>query len=217
MNSVHHLKSGNTQNVLPMGSMRRFKRLCGLLLVLSMVGIFLTGCLAPKLDDPSAEKLPSAGRHLKKVLFFWLDEKGQYAQHPSMFERDAYQAFLRENPEEIHGLKVATLLAGTRSKLAKGELVLKIKGPPSLTPVEDTVYRLDLSDKQDRRLRRWIYWEVDPVSEDESSSAAEDKMSPDKIVAWQLTLLLDGVAVDRVQSYLWNSQNKVGSDVPVTD
>ena len=197
--------------------MRRFKRLCGLLLVLSMVGIFLTGCLAPKLDDPSAEKLPSAGRHLKKVLFFWLDEKGQYAQHPSMFERDAYQAYLRENPEEIHGLKVATLLAGTRSKLANGELVLKIKGPPSLTPVEDTVYRLDLSDKQDRRLRRWVYWEVDPVSEDESTSAAEDKMSPDKIVAWQLTLLLDGVAVDRVQSYLWNSQNKVGSDVPVTD
>lgn len=165
-----------------------------------------TGCLAPKLGDPKAEQLPAAGRHLKKVLFFWLDEDGQYSQHPSMFERDAYQAYLRDNPEEIHGLKVAVLLSGSSGKLESSSLELKIQGPPGPEIKEPLEFRLELADKLDRKLRRWVYWDIDPVNAEASDEAL--KLLPESIVSWRLTLLDEGQPVDRLQSYLWNIQRQ---------
>src|SRR5689334_10605274 len=39
-----------------------------------------------------------------KVLPFFLDAKGQHARTPSLYDRDAYQAFLRQNPDKVSGL-----------------------------------------------------------------------------------------------------------------
>ncbi len=169
-----------------------------------------TGCLAPKLGDPSLDELPASGRHLKKVHFFWLDHQGQYSEHPSMFERDAYQAYLRENPEEIHGLRVAILVAGTRSKLLTSKLELLIQGPPSPDPREPLSFELNLSERQDRKLRRWIYWDIDPVIP--SSSATTPPLHPESVVSWQLTLFKDGMPQDRIQSYLWRNTTNRSKD-----
>jgi hypothetical protein len=40
-----------------------------------------------------------------KVLPHLLDLKGRHALSPSLYERDAYQAYLREHPEEQSGIR----------------------------------------------------------------------------------------------------------------
>lgn len=179
------------------------------------LALIWTGCLAPKLGDPNAEQLPAAGRHLKKVLFFWLDKDGQYSQHPSMFERDAYQAYLRENPEEIHGLKVAILLSGSKGKLESSELELKIQGPPGPEIKEPLEFRLELADQVDRKLRRWVYWDIDPVNAEASDGSL--KLLPEAIVSWRLTLLDEDQPVDRLQSYLWNIQRQPETSLAIEE
>jgi hypothetical protein len=42
-----------------------------------------------------------------KVLPQYLDEKGLPSQSPSLYDRDAYQAYLRKNPEKITGMRFA--------------------------------------------------------------------------------------------------------------
>lgn len=47
-----------------------------------------------------------AGSHkVMKVLPHLLDLAGRHAPAPSLYERDAHQAFLRANPEQIQGLR----------------------------------------------------------------------------------------------------------------
>ena len=50
----------------------------------------------------SAEAAP--GR-VMKVLPHLLDTNGFHTLHPSLYERDAYQAFLREHPEKRSGIR----------------------------------------------------------------------------------------------------------------
>jgi hypothetical protein len=40
-----------------------------------------------------------------KVLPYFLDTKGRHTKSPSLFDRDAYQAWLRHHPEECSGLR----------------------------------------------------------------------------------------------------------------
>src|SRR5262245_24855149 len=46
----------------------------------------------------------AATGRIVKVLPQFLDAKGRRALSPSLYERDAYQAFLRANPEKCAGL-----------------------------------------------------------------------------------------------------------------
>ena len=61
-----------------------------------------------------------------KVLPHLLDRDGRHTLSPSLYERDAYQAFLRKNPEQCSGLRFdvhwkAKRVAGTR-------LLLRVDG-----------------------------------------------------------------------------------------
>lgn len=49
----------------------------------------------------------AATTRVVKVLPQFLDQKGRVALNPSLYERDAYQAFLRTHPEERSGLRFA--------------------------------------------------------------------------------------------------------------
>jgi len=42
-----------------------------------------------------------------KVLPQFLDQKGRAAKSPSLFDRDAYQAWLRDHPKERSGIRYA--------------------------------------------------------------------------------------------------------------
>ncbi len=62
--------------------------------------ITLLLCCSPALF--AAETAPG---QLVKVLPFFLDPEGRIAKSPSLFDRDAYQAYLRTHTNEISGLR----------------------------------------------------------------------------------------------------------------
>jgi hypothetical protein len=47
----------------------------------------------------------AAEQRVIKVLPHLMDKEGRVAKSPSLFERDAYQLWLRENPEEQSGIR----------------------------------------------------------------------------------------------------------------
>src|SRR5262245_33159026 len=47
----------------------------------------------------------AASAKVVKVLPHLLDQQGRHALSPSLYERDAYQAYLRQHPEERSGLR----------------------------------------------------------------------------------------------------------------
>ncbi|MDX1953240.1 MAG: hypothetical protein SFY81_13745 [Verrucomicrobiota bacterium] len=61
--------------------------------------LFLPLLLAQSLLAAEAE-----GRIIK-VLPHFLDQEGRHTLHPSLYERDAYQAFLRSRPEDVSALR----------------------------------------------------------------------------------------------------------------
>jgi hypothetical protein len=52
-----------------------------------------------------AMPVPAADARLLKVLPHYLDAEGRQSLSPSLYERDAYQAQLRKNPEQISALR----------------------------------------------------------------------------------------------------------------
>lgn len=64
----------------------------------------LTGLIALLLAS-TAMLAHAGGGKVLKVLPHFLDRDGRHALSPSLFERDAYQAHLRKNPEEITALR----------------------------------------------------------------------------------------------------------------
>ena len=62
--------------------------------------ITLLLCVAPALF--AAE---TATGQLVKVLPFLLDTQGRITKSPSLFDRDAYQAYLRKHTTEISGIR----------------------------------------------------------------------------------------------------------------
>ncbi len=64
----------------------------------------LTGLIAILLASTALLAHAGGGKVLK-VLPHFLDHQGRHTLSPSLFERDAYQAHLRKNPEEIGGLR----------------------------------------------------------------------------------------------------------------
>ena len=47
----------------------------------------------------------AASGKVVKVLPHFLNAKGQHTTSPSLYDRDAYQAFLRKNPDKVSGLR----------------------------------------------------------------------------------------------------------------
>ena len=60
--------------------------------------LFLVACTAVPAADPKPVKI-------KKVLVHLLDRDGKHFLSPSLYERDAYQAHLRQNRAEQGGLR----------------------------------------------------------------------------------------------------------------
>jgi hypothetical protein len=65
----------------------------------SLIWLLLAGCLAAAVSAPAA-----TGRVIK-VLPQFLDPKGRNSTSPSLYDRDAYQAFLRQHTNLISGMK----------------------------------------------------------------------------------------------------------------
>jgi hypothetical protein len=63
-----------------------------------------------------------------KVLPFFLDQQGQIAKSPSLFDRDAYQAELRDHPEMISGIRYKVLWSARHADGAALKLRVELRG-----------------------------------------------------------------------------------------
>src|ERR1700761_132456 len=63
-----------------------------------------------------------------KVLPFFVDLQGQIAKSPSLFDRDAYQAYLREKTNEVSAIRYDVQWKTSKSEDAKLKLRMELRG-----------------------------------------------------------------------------------------
>lgn len=133
-----------------------------------------------------------------KVLPSLLDAEGRASIHPSLYERDAYQAFLRKESDKVAGLRF-DILWKARPGLRGGQtqpLVLKLElrgssqGGAARGGNTVVVERPIAGSQAGRR------WSQVVLGPDEFRRVGE-------VSAWRATLLEDQRVVASTQSFLW--------------
>ncbi len=129
------------------------------------------------------------GRVLK-VLPLLLDAQGREAKSPSLFDRDAYQVYLRANPKEISGLRFDVQWQATKAAPGKWQLQVELRsvgegGVPQMKTLEAEVTPGTFS--------RWTEFPL----------TGEDYKKFGSVVAWRATLWHDGSQLGERKSFLW--------------
>jgi hypothetical protein len=123
-----------------------------------------------------------------KVLPHLLDRDGRHSLSPSLYERDAYQAFLRKNPNLCSGLRFDIQW---KAKRAAGDQVLlrvEIRGSKEATPVV-----LEQPARRNRSHSRWNSLRMD--------GDAYRKIG--KVIAWRATVWESDQLLAEQRSFLW--------------
>lgn len=127
---------------------------------------------------------------IKKVLPHYLDLEGRHMLAPSLYERDAYQAHLRQHPEERSALRFDINWTGGRRNGGDLRLRLEIRGS-GRDPGDPLV--LEVPVKPPLFLSRWS---AILVEDDAYRRLGE-------VTAWRATLWQDGTQVAEQKSFLW--------------
>lgn len=141
-----------------------------------------------------AQPLNAVEGKVKKVLPFFLDLKGRHTLHPSLYERDAYQAFLRQNPEMRSGMVFHVQWRASGTIRAPLRLRLELRGVaegnlPHEILVEKTV-----------RARGWGWF----GQSSDLLLSGDDYAQLREVTAWRVTLWEgDDLLLGRQQSFLW--------------
>jgi hypothetical protein len=130
----------------------------------------------------------AAPAKIKKVLTFYLDQEGRQSLSPSLYDRDAYQAELRNHPAKRSGLRFDVQWnASTRAPLRLRVEMRGAKGTESTKAVvETTVAKRGLFSR----------WEKLPL-------VGEDYGKFGELVAWRATLWQGDLMVGERKSFLW--------------
>ena len=129
------------------------------------------------------------GRVLK-VLPHLLDLRGRHALAPSLFQRDAYQAYLRRHPDEVTAIRydVHWQSRGVSGKNLRLRLALRTANRAANDPLllETAVHPGWLG-------RAWSSLRMDP----------DTYKTAGKVLAWQVTLLDGDTTLGMQKSFLW--------------
>jgi hypothetical protein len=126
-----------------------------------------------------------------KVLPQFLDLKGRHTLSPSLYERDAYQAFLREHPEQRSGVRFAVQWKSRGAAFAPLKLRVELRGTargdlPSRTVLEAEV-------KPGGWLSQWTFLPL--------TGADYEKFGD--TTAWRVTLWEGEDLLGEQTSFLW--------------
>ena len=131
-----------------------------------------------------------AAPKIHKVLPHLLDKNGKHTIAPSLFERDAYQAHLRENHELQTGVRFDILWKASHPKSKELELFIELrtsKGDPTKTIVLKKIV------KPTGWLRRWTSLTL----------SGEKFKTAGQVVAWRATLWDGDTFLSQQRSFLW--------------
>lgn len=123
-----------------------------------------------------------------KVLPQHLDREGRHALSPSLFDRDAYQARLRQHPDQRSGLRFA--IQWKAPKLVPLKLQLDLRGAHGLEP---TTVLLEQSVQRRGLFSPWSFFTL----------AGEDYKKFGEVAAWRATLWSGNQLVAEQKSFLW--------------
>lgn len=149
-------------------------------------GVCLSSLL---LAVPAAGATPKTGRILK-VLPHLLDAEGRSALAPSLFQRDAYQARLRKNPELVSTVRydVNCQVIGRPSEDLRLRLTLR-----TALRTESNPLVLETKVKRGFFGRSWQSLQLDP----------QTYQAAGKVIAWRIELLQGETEIGTQQSFLW--------------
>jgi hypothetical protein len=131
----------------------------------------------------------AADGHVYKVLPQFLDEKGRQSLSPSLYDRDAYQAYLRRNPAKRTALQFAVQWKGPKTDHLK--LRVELRGVAPGDVLNHTTLELPVHQ------RYWFsHWESLTLAGDAYKNFGD-------VTAWRATLWDGDQLLDEQKSFLW--------------
>ena len=136
----------------------------------------------------AALTLEAQAARIIKVLPHLLDREGRHSRSPGLYERDAYQAFLRQHPEECSALRFDVQWKAKGSEQAQLKLRIEIRGSREARPLV-----LERPVRRNHWYHRWSSLTL----EGESYRNAGD------VLAWRATLWEGDKLIAEQKSFLW--------------
>jgi hypothetical protein len=125
-----------------------------------------------------------------KVLPMFLDKQGRDAVSPSLFDRDAYQVYLRDHTNNVSAVRFDVLWKAAKAPDEKIKIIAELRGVgaagvPKLKTIETNVVP--------GTFRQWT----------EIPLAGDDYKNFGTVVAWRVTLWDGGRMLGEQKSFLW--------------
>ncbi len=132
----------------------------------------------------------AANGKVVKVLPHLLDLKGRHSLSPSLYDRDAYQAKLRQSPDQCSGIRFDVLWRGRSATNEMATLRVELRGTakgdlPSKTSLETKV-----------RITGLGHWAKLELTGDDYKKFGE-------VTAWRATLWSGNQLLGEQKSFLW--------------
>ena len=125
-----------------------------------------------------------------KVLPFLMDEQGRIAKSPSLFDRDAYQAYLRVHTNEVTGIRYDVLWKAKKTEGEKLKVRLELRGTLEGSLPKSKVVEAEIAPGKSGE---WT----------EIKFTGDDYKNFGPIVAWRATLWSGADQVGEQKSFLW--------------
>ncbi|HKQ36967.1 MAG TPA: hypothetical protein VJ063_02750 [Verrucomicrobiae bacterium] len=133
-------------------------------------------------------RMVAADGKIHKVLPHFVDKEGRHALSPSLYERDAYQARLRNKPEERDGLRFDIHWKARKSNALK--LRVDMRGSITNAPTNAAV---ELPVKPPGFFSKWSTLEV----------RGDHYLRLGELRSWRATLLDGDQVLAEQRSFLW--------------
>lgn len=130
----------------------------------------------------------AASAKIVKVLPHLLDLKARHALSPSLYERDAYQAFLRAHPDKCSALRFDVKWKAQFVHSTGLKLRIEIRGSKEARP-----FVLEQPIRPKPWYNRWTYLSLDAGSYRKAG----------EIIAWRATLWDGEKLLAEQKSFLW--------------
>lgn len=138
----------------------------------------------------ASQAADAASGRIVKVLPFLLDLHGRNATSPSLFDRDAYQAFLREHGTNVSAVRFDVLWQATKAPAEKLRIAVELRGigtnnAPRLNTLETNV--------APGMFRQWTALPL----------AGQAYQNFGKVIAWRVRLWNGAQLLGEQKSFLW--------------
>jgi hypothetical protein len=125
-----------------------------------------------------------------KLLPLLLDQEGRDSISPSLFERDAYQARLREHPKDVSGVRFDVQWKAAKAPDEKLRLRVEVRGVASDGSPRMKIFETEVSAGT---FSRWTEFKI----------TGDEYKKFGSVAAWRATLWNGDTLLGEQKSFLW--------------